>query len=565
MSMHPPSKPVNNAKFLLVLTLVTAILMGALPWRDTLSDLVTIWLRSDTFMHCFLVLPVALFMLYEKTQRVPLPDLAPAPVGLVAFAGFGLVWVAAQAVSVAVVAQLAVVASLVSLVFSLLGLRFVRYAAYPLAFLFLAVPFGEGLIPVLIDLTTEFVVAGLRAIGIPVYREENALMLPTGNWSVVTACSGIRYLLATITVGTVYAYLNINSGLRRTAFLVAAVLVALVGNWMRALGIVLLGHFSGNRLAVGADHLIYGWVFFGFLVFFLIAIGEIFFAQRSVSRVAVKPAGDTRQAYVADAPNGRPQHQGGRGVPSDRRRMLWVMLGIGAIAGVEGLFGARLTPSAGMPGALTEDPPAPAGYRLEAIGAPAWQPDFEAGPAPQAFRLTSIANPKNVLELLVYVWSEQGPGMEASASVNVVAAGSNEIWKLVGASARPRALGHAAGKHYAASLIRSRSGSERRVGVAWFTLSGFAENPLAMKLAELRSRLINGRAPAWGVVISQQNGGEGEAAWTAIDAAMTAFVDTARVQGWPTLRAQRAAADMRVPHAEDAQALVGAGAPRHGP
>ena len=46
-----------------------------------------------------------------------------------------------------------------------------------------------------------------------------------------------------------------------------------VANWLRAYMIVMLGHVSGNHLAVGADHLVYGWVFFGIIIMVMFMIG----------------------------------------------------------------------------------------------------------------------------------------------------------------------------------------------------------------------------------------------------------------------------------------------------
>ena len=37
--------------------------------------------------------------------------------------------------------------------------------------------------------------------------------------------------------------------------------------------IVMIGHLSGNKLAVGVDHLIYGWLFFGFVILIMFWIG----------------------------------------------------------------------------------------------------------------------------------------------------------------------------------------------------------------------------------------------------------------------------------------------------
>ena len=69
-----------------------------------------------------------------------------------------------------------------------------------------------------------------------------------------------------------FAYLNYHSLKRRLIFLAVAVAVPIVANWLRAYLIVLLGHVSGNKLAAGADHLIYGWVFFGIVIAIMFAI-----------------------------------------------------------------------------------------------------------------------------------------------------------------------------------------------------------------------------------------------------------------------------------------------------
>jgi EpsI family protein len=49
--------------------------------------------------------------------------------------------------------------------------------------------------------------------------------------------------------------------------------VPILANWFRAYLIVMLGHLSGNELAAGADHLIYGWVFFGIVIGIMFVVG----------------------------------------------------------------------------------------------------------------------------------------------------------------------------------------------------------------------------------------------------------------------------------------------------
>ena len=55
-------------------------------------------------------------------------------------------------------------------------------------------------------------------------------------------------------------------------FIAASIVVPIVANWLRAYMIVMIGHLSNNKYAVGVDHLIYGWVFFGVVMMLLFSV-----------------------------------------------------------------------------------------------------------------------------------------------------------------------------------------------------------------------------------------------------------------------------------------------------
>jgi EpsI family protein len=124
------------------------------------------------------------------------------------------------------------------------------------------------------DFTANFTVSALQLSGIPVFREGTYFEIPSGRWTVVEACSGIRYLIASVTLGCLYAYLTFRSLRRRLLFVALSVIVPVFANGVRAYMIVMLAHLSNMRLAVGVDHLIYGWVFFGFVMILLFWIGS---------------------------------------------------------------------------------------------------------------------------------------------------------------------------------------------------------------------------------------------------------------------------------------------------
>lgn len=259
----------------LLIALGASLILACTIFRDSLVAMVQQWNTGGTYAHGYLIPFVTAYLLYQ--QRT---DLGACEKKITAWAGAlvalgAAAWAMSALIDIQLFQQITALATLLGIVLLFLGYHFVNAALFPLLFLFLAVPVGDGITPHLIDMTADFVVAALRVTGIPVYREGASFVIPSGSWSVVTACSGIRYLMATVTIGTLYAYLNFRSYWRRTAFVGVAVILAIVGNWLRAYLIVMIGHLSGMRLAVGIDHVIYGWVFFGLLIFLLMGIGTL--------------------------------------------------------------------------------------------------------------------------------------------------------------------------------------------------------------------------------------------------------------------------------------------------
>lgn len=255
-----------------------SILFVLLAWvfflyRDTATSIVTIWMRSETFTHGFMVPPIALWLIWRRRMAFAVMNPQPDLWGILFLAAAAFAWLIGELVAVNAPTQLAFVAMLVLMVPIILGRKISKTVMFPLCFLFFAVPFGEFAMPQFMVWTADFTVLALRGSGIPVYREGLQFVIPSGNWSVVEACSGIRYLIASVTVGTLFAYLNYQSLKRRVIFIGVSILVPVLANWLRAYIIVMLGHLSGNKLAAGVDHIIYGWLFFGVVIMIMFMIG----------------------------------------------------------------------------------------------------------------------------------------------------------------------------------------------------------------------------------------------------------------------------------------------------
>lgn len=269
---HHDESALRGARVLALLALALVLPLAAYP--GTARSIVAVWDSSPTFAHGFAIVPIAAWLAWRSRAELAHTRVVPCWSALGLLLALSALWFVADVADAQVARQYALAAMLPAMVLAVLGVAVLRVLAFPLAFLMLAVPFGEAFIGPLIEITASFTVSALAASGIPVLREGTQFTIPTGRWSVVEACSGVRYLIASFTLGCLFAYLNYRSLPRRALFVLLSIVVPIAANAVRAYLIVLLGHLSGNRLAAGVDHLVYGWIFFGLVMFLLFWAGS---------------------------------------------------------------------------------------------------------------------------------------------------------------------------------------------------------------------------------------------------------------------------------------------------
>ncbi|PIE39516.1 MAG: exosortase A [Gammaproteobacteria bacterium] len=248
-------------------------LICVLAFFSTFATMVNTWIVAETYTHGFLIVPISAWLLWDGRHRYLNLPIKPCLLPLVLLFGASLLWFLGTLAGVQVVQQLAAVSAFIVGVWLILGYQIAWRIAFALAFLLFAVPMGQGLVPPMIDLTADATVWLIKLTGIPIYREGTFFSLPTGNWSVVAACSGVRYLIASVTLGCLYAYITYRSLKKRLAFVALSIVVPVIANVFRAFLIVMIGHFSNMELATGVDHLIYGWIFFGVVMLVLFSLG----------------------------------------------------------------------------------------------------------------------------------------------------------------------------------------------------------------------------------------------------------------------------------------------------
>jgi exosortase len=237
--------------------------------------------------HGFLVLPVAMFVVWRRREEImaSLSERGRVPNwwGL-AIAVWGAVQMLLGTLAAQVfVARTAFLVSVTGAVLFLGGMRALKTLAFPLLLLLFLFPipaiiYARITLPLQIFASAAAETA-LNAIGIPVLREGNILELSHERLSVVEACSGIRSLLSLGFLSLVYAYFFDQRVRMRWVLLAATVPIAIAANAARVTLMGILGEYRAD-MAYGEFHLLESWVLFLVALSLLIAVHQCLAPRR---------------------------------------------------------------------------------------------------------------------------------------------------------------------------------------------------------------------------------------------------------------------------------------------
>lgn len=421
-----------------------AVLLVALLllYGNTAIGMAGIWSRSDTYAHGFVVPLISAWLVWRQRAVLAPMQPRPAPLAWLLMLGMAGLWLAGDLVAVNAATQFALVALIVLSVPAVLGWAVARQLAFPLGFLFFAVPIGDFMLPMLMEHTADFTVAALRATGVPVYREGLQFVIPSGSWSVVEACSGIRYLIASVTVGSLFAHLSYRSRTRQLVFVGVSIAVPLVANWLRAYMIVMIGHLSGNELATGVDHLVYGWVFFGVVIVIMLWIGARWADQTGPVAVGAGANGTVAMSPPPGAGTARPAWLGAAAAV-----LLVLVLPHAANAVIAmGTRSDAVAPVVVAAQGAWRETPVPSD----------WVPDFDHASAASHQGYAQPSGPPVGLHLHYY--RQQDYQRKLVSSENVLVRSDDELWARVSGGSAQAEAGQGTISVSAAVLRDARSG-----------------------------------------------------------------------------------------------------------
>lgn len=269
-------------------------------------DLQVHWRAMVEFQHGWLVGPLAAYLAWERwpnrpSSAPPKSFWGPLVLALASMPFVVMAELYKQAIaptpSASFVLSIGCTGFLLAVIWMMHGAPMARRFAFPIFFLFVAVPIPRMLWnPVVLGLQGFIAILNvetLNLLGIPAFRTGSVIQLPRGAVGVDEACSGIRSLQASIMAGLFIADLTFRRGSAKILFLTAAVALAVVGNFGRSLYLSLTAARRGVD-AVAGVHDTAGWSVLIFTAAGLAALA--WFILRVERRITPVAGPDQRQS-----------------------------------------------------------------------------------------------------------------------------------------------------------------------------------------------------------------------------------------------------------------------------
>ncbi len=462
----------------------------SLYW-PTIVAIVSQW-RSRAFAHGFLIIPISAYLVWTRRKQLALLKPVPNFWALLFVALFVLGWLLAQLTATGVLQQFCFVAITIVAIWGVLGTVVARALLMPLAFLMFAVPAGESLIPKLQDFAAWFAVKMLDFSRVPVLLEGRFISVPSGRWEVAEACSGMRYLTSSITIGFLYAGLAYRSWIRRIGFLFASAVVPVFANGVRVYGIILLAYLSGNRIAAGVDHLIYGWIFFTIVMILLFCVG---FWWREKPQAGIAPLPRSAQDPQDLA---RPR-SGGEGLGTSTEHavlffaVFFLAIGLGPLS-------AKIiwSPAGELPLLHLAAPEASLPWRISSRDVSGWKPSFSG---PNAELTQSYESNEHIVKLHLACYAPAQPDAKLVSSANVLF--DKNYWWRTGEDATAVTVD---GQSFNVHEEFIRSAQQSLVVWNWYWVDGrFTGNEYSAKYLLARTRFLRSHQAAAAIALATED------------------------------------------------------------
>jgi exosortase B len=239
------------------LLLVASFLAAYVP---TILRLIEGPWQTEQEGHGPLIIAASLWLVWQSREQLKAVELAPAPVlGWTALLLGLLLMFLARTQDVLPAEAFSIIPVIAGCVLLSAGWPMLRILAFPIGFLFFAVPMPDWIIdaatvPLKVFISNS-VTKILYAAGFPI--AQNGVMIMIGSYQLLVkdACSGMNSIFALSAIGVFYAYaFRWDQKMRALILLVSIIPITIAANFIRVITLVLIAYYGGPDMLEGAVH-----------------------------------------------------------------------------------------------------------------------------------------------------------------------------------------------------------------------------------------------------------------------------------------------------------------------
>lgn len=271
--MNSPLPLFRNAPLAVARALLLASFL--ILYRPVIIKLVTDWWTDTYYLHGFLVIPIALYFVWERRDRLRDALRKPSVQGLFVVLASVATLIAGILGAELFLTRISLVGLAAGTVLFVFGWQHLRRLAFPLAFLILMIPiptiaFNQVAWPLQL-LASQLGVSALQMCAIPVLREGSLIELANTTLEIAEACSDIRSMVSLLTMGIVYGYFADSRTWVRVTVALAIIPIAVVMNSARVFGTGVAANYYGPEAAMSFFRAFSGWILLvaAFVILFL--------------------------------------------------------------------------------------------------------------------------------------------------------------------------------------------------------------------------------------------------------------------------------------------------------
>lgn len=263
-----------NITFVNQIKIVGLSIFVTVLFAPIILELIKNWSTNDDYSHGFFVIPISLYMVWRKRQKLLSLPTKPLWVGLPIFIIGIIIYFISFVVKFHTLTHLSIIVIILSLLLFLTGWQFTKKLLLPVLFLLFMFPIPSAYYIAITNplklMITKISAHIIYLIGIPVYRDGNLLFLTNSQLEVAEACSGVRSLYSYIMLGCLFTFMS-NRQITKIILIVSTIPLAFMVNIVRVTGTGLLSHYYGPEVAQGFFHEFSGFILFalGFLFLYL--------------------------------------------------------------------------------------------------------------------------------------------------------------------------------------------------------------------------------------------------------------------------------------------------------